>query len=355
MVTTIQPHSLKNKCGWQADKRQLVCVGPTHPGVSNLHFTVPTMVTCDAPTMCVFDRWKFYLNYSNEKSYKSHRFGNSSLCPVYELDSTNHNNVHWNRGFLIVLPWSNTSTSLSQSRLFSVSSSRTLIDILKGAMRHGSPTGESIAVRVELKSYSYFQLISSAYKTSNLLCSVVSKKTFGVDKCQASVKGVQGTEMLGGARIGIVAKPSAEFVAGMLGVWLSGGVAVPLAFSYPEAELFHVMKDSDVSMILSTEDHQELVKNVAARCAVKISLIPSVSLIGVAETEKNLSEEIEDLNMAEGEDPALIVYTSGTTGKPKGVVHTHKSILSQVQFLTEAWEYTSADQFLHCLPLHHIH
>jgi len=49
------------------------------------------------------------------------------------------------------------------------------------------------------------------------------------------------------------------------------------------------------------------------------------------------------------------VYTSGTTGKPKGVVHTHRSIAAQVQILTEAWEYTPADRFLHSLPLHHVH
>lgn len=41
-----------------------------------------------------------------------------------------------------------------------------------------------------------------------------------------------------------MAKPSVEFVAGILGTWLSGGVAVPLALSYPEAELLHVMNDS---------------------------------------------------------------------------------------------------------------
>lgn len=53
-----------------------------------------------------------------------------------------------------------------------------------------------------------------------------------------------GMGHLEGARIGIIAKPSAEFVAGLLGTWLSGGVAVPLALNYPEAELYHVMNDS---------------------------------------------------------------------------------------------------------------
>lgn len=47
-----------------------------------------------------------------------------------------------------------------------------------------------------------------------------------------------------GARIGIVAKPCAEFVAAVLGTWFSGHVAVPLALSYPESELLHVMHDS---------------------------------------------------------------------------------------------------------------
>ena len=64
-------------------------------------------------------------------------------------------------------------------------------------------------------------------------------QTYGVSKHKHS-----GNGHLGGARIGIVAKPSVEFVAGILGTWFSGGVAVPLALSYPEAELLHVMNDS---------------------------------------------------------------------------------------------------------------
>lgn len=59
-----------------------------------------------------------------------------------------------------------------------------------------------------------------------------------------SAEVVNGSRYLHGARVGIVAKPSAEFVGAILGTWLRGGVAVPLAISYPESELLHVMNDS---------------------------------------------------------------------------------------------------------------
>lgn len=62
---------------------------------------------------------------------------------------------------------------------------------------------------------------------------------------------MKGHGHLGGAKIGIVAKPSAEFLAGVLGTWFSGGVAVPLALSYPEAELLHVLNDSVCSYLPS--------------------------------------------------------------------------------------------------------
>ncbi|XP_073115242.1 probable CoA ligase CCL8 isoform X1 [Elaeis guineensis] len=238
-----------------------------------------------------------------------------------------------------------------RSRLFSANtagpSSHTFMEVLKAVLKQASATNERVAIRAEQKSYSYLQLGASALNVSNLLRN-------------KDVKGTDGMRYLDGAQVGIVAKPSAEFVAGILGTWLCGGVAVPLALSYPEAELLHVMNDSDISMILSTQEHQQLLENVASKCSAHLSLIPAVtSMEQSGSTADNLVAkligEIEDSRVAEGDDPALILYTSGTTGKPKGVVHTHKSIISQVQILTEAWEYTCSDQLLHCLPLHHVH
>ncbi|GJV44248.1 malonate--CoA ligase [Tanacetum coccineum] len=158
---------------------------------------------------------------------------------------------------------------------------------------------------------------------------------------------------LDGARIGVVAKTSAEFVASVLAIWLSGGVAVPLEPSNPKDGLLHVMTDAGVSMILSTVDHSELMREIARKSGAGFSLIPDVLISDVNDDVH--SKEIQFSDQVDDHEPALILFTSGRTGKPKGVVHTHRSILAQVKTLATASGYTSSDCILHCMPLHHIH
>ncbi|KAK1362898.1 malonate--CoA ligase [Heracleum sosnowskyi] len=264
-------------------------------------------------------------------------------CIEFPSNISSSNHRHLNSPSRVA---TNSACSFSHTRCLSsdtASDHSKLMDVFKAISKQGHTLGDRVAIRADKKSYTYFQLVSSACKISQQLFTSYGKTVDGT------------AEHLGGARVGIVAKPSAEFVAGVLATWFSGGVAVPLALSYPEAELLHVMNDSDVSMVLSTEDHQELMKNIADKKTAHFSLIPSVPS---SETTRNgtsqagETDNIENSDKITGEDPAMILYTSGTTGKPKGVVHTHKSILAQVQILSKAWEYTSSDQFLNCLPLH---
>ncbi|HLL82133.1 MAG TPA: acyl-CoA synthetase, partial [Longimicrobium sp.] len=72
-------------------------------------------------------------------------------------------------------------------------------------------------------------------------------------------------------------------------------------------------------------------------------------------THDALSAEPSELPEVAEDRPAMIVYTSGTTGKPKGVVTTHANLRAQVGALVEAWGWTADDRTLLVLPLHHVH
>ncbi|CAL4973930.1 unnamed protein product [Urochloa decumbens] len=265
----------------------------------------------------------------------------------------NHRTAHaWSPHLLRHCSSSSYSTVLPRlRRQFASSSSspaysarqntHTFMEVVQEVLKHGSANGVRAAIRADKKSYSLAQLIAASLDVHNILCS----KNMAQNGVQDSVEGKNGTGLLHGARVGIVAKPSPEFVAGVFGTWLSGGVAVPLALSYPEAELLHVVNDSDISMVLSTKEHHEIMKNLSIKCSAYCSLLPSVTSIPseinpqepssneVTSSVSSLITEINRSKKIKGDDPALILYTSGTTGKPKGVVHTHKGILSQVEFI----------------------
>lgn len=69
----------------------------------------------------------------------------------------------------------------------------------------------------------------------------------------------------------------------------------------------------------------------------------------------HLTDVPEGLPTLSHEMAAIMVYTSGTTGRPKGALHTHGSLHAQCISLSQAWHWERSDVILHCLPLHHIH
>ena len=165
------------------------------------------------------------------------------------------------------------------------------------------------------------------------------------------VSGIVATRLLSGrndleaTRICILVPPGWNYVATQWGIWRAGGVAVPMAISHPPAELAYVIDDAEPEAIVAHPSLLDRINDLADERGLP-ELTSSVLI-----QEGPLSE----IPLVHEEGPSMILYTSGTTGRPKGVVLTHKNIHAQVESLSSAWGWDGDDHILLHLPLHHVH
>ncbi len=145
-------------------------------------------------------------------------------------------------------------------------------------------------------------------------------------------------------RVGFLIPPGFHHVAVQWGIWRAGGIAVPLSLFHPRPELEYVIDDSDAAILVAHPDFEERLRPIAEAQGRRFLLTTTV----LSSKSANLPEV--DVNRR-----AMILYTSGTSGKPKGVVTTHRNIEAQVESLISAWEWTRDDHILSVLPLNHIH
>ncbi|BBD67948.1 AMP-dependent synthetase and ligase [Nostoc commune NIES-4072] len=161
---------------------------------------------------------------------------------------------------------------------------------------------------------------------------------------------LNNSEDLQEQRVAFLIPPGFEYVATQWGIWRAGGIAVPLCISHPRPELEYVITNSGASIIVAHPNFESILRSLPPQA----SLAEKHNLRFIL-TSETLPSDIALLPKVDITRRALILYTSGTTGKPKGVVTTHQNIQAQVTSLTTAWEWTSDDRILHILPLHHIH
>jgi len=148
------------------------------------------------------------------------------------------------------------------------------------------------------------------------------------------------------ARVAFLVPPTFAHVVVSRGIWLAGGVAVPLATSHPPAELDYVVRDSDASIVVGSGRQADALEAIAAAKGARFIRTPD--LLATDAAPMAVAPPAPDRR-------AMIVYTSGTTGKPKGAVTTHGNMAAQIASLIQAWEWTPDDVALLVLPLHHVH
>ena len=161
----------------------------------------------------------------------------------------------------------------------------------------------------------------------------------------------QSSSMVEKTRIAFLCKPSIKYIVSLLSIWKLNAVAVPLSPSHPPSEVEHVVNDSGADIVLYEDDLKELVETIDA---INLDYFAPKKSLNHSTLANKVAKRNSSCNGL-GKDDAYIVYTSGTTGKPKGVVHTHGAIETQIKDIVEAWEYKKQDHILHFLPLHHLH
>jgi malonyl-CoA/methylmalonyl-CoA synthetase len=136
------------------------------------------------------------------------------------------------------------------------------------------------------------------------------------------------------------ATPTVATIVGLVAGLRAGVPLIPISPKAGATELAHVIADAMPRAVLAGPEAR-LPDALAALARIDVGRQPPGS-------EYTVEEPGEEL-------PALILYTSGTTGKPKGVVQSRRSLIANLDALTEAWGLTRADVVAHSLPLFHVH
>jgi malonyl-CoA/methylmalonyl-CoA synthetase len=140
-------------------------------------------------------------------------------------------------------------------------------------------------------------------------------------------------------RVAVWATPSLETCVSVVGALTAGTPVVPINPKSGERELGHIVDDSEPSLVLAAPSAE----------------LPA-ALDQLERLDVELSGSIQPLpGEADPESPALVVYTSGTTGPPKGVLLPRRAIASNLDALAQAWQWTGDDVLTHGLPLFHVH
>ena len=151
-----------------------------------------------------------------------------------------------------------------------------------------------------------------------------------------------------GDRIALFCENRLAFVYVYLAALRIGAIAVPANVLYRSSDLTHVLTDADVSLVLAS-----------AETAIHLDGLDAPPIVAAEDVEAWARDAstagAQPLRRPEPEAPALIVYTSGTTGRSKGAVLTHANLAVIATQLVTAWRWTARDTLAIALPLFHVH
>ncbi len=154
-------------------------------------------------------------------------------------------------------------------------------------------------------------------------------------------------------RVMVQTEKSVEALALYLACLRAGALFLPLNTAYTSAELAYFLGDAEPTVVVCSPQAQD---DLVAQAAPSVTVLTlagdgSGTLMEQARTAPNDFDTV----VRGPDDLAVILYTSGTTGRSKGAMLSHNNLLSNANSLVEAWRFTSNDTLLHALPIFHAH
>ena len=152
-----------------------------------------------------------------------------------------------------------------------------------------------------------------------------------------------------GDRVILYTPDKFSFLIIHLGIILSGGVSLPLNFNFTKDEMLFFINDSGARFVFASGGQAALIDQTKDSCPDLREIInPAEAIV------KSGSKRFKETSL-KAEDNCFMLYSSGTTGRPKGIVHTHQNLAESLLALQKAWRFVPDDVLLNTLPLFHIH
>jgi malonyl-CoA/methylmalonyl-CoA synthetase len=162
-----------------------------------------------------------------------------------------------------------------------------------------------------------------------------------------------GAGAVRGDRIAVQVDKSPTSLFLYLGCLRAGLVYLPLNIAYQRGELRYFLEDAQPKIVICAPRSSEMMRDLCAS-DTQIFTLDEEGCGTLADAAAGLRGEFETAVCAP-HSLAAILYTSGTTGRSKGAMVTHRNLLSNAQILVDYWGFSDRDVLLHALPIFHIH
>ena len=157
-----------------------------------------------------------------------------------------------------------------------------------------------------------------------------------------------------GDRVFVQAPKVADAIALYAASVQAGAVYLPVNTAYTHSELSYFIDDATPAVIICDPKNEATLADIGAPIGAKV-LTLGADGTGSLVTAADVAADQFDTVARGPDDLAALLYTSGTTGRSKGAMLSHKNLLSNARALTDLWQITDQDRLIHALPIFHTH